>query len=428
MISMRIEKLVYPGKSLARAEDGRVALWDGGLPGDLCEVEIAKDHGRFLEATLLRISEPSAERQPSVCRYSTQCGGCQWLEAPYKSQTQWKKSFVEEALQRIGKIEALPPITFVPSEAPLFYRNRIMLRGHVGAEGDIQIGFFESHSHSLTAITQCQVARPTLNGIIAAIASLKLPTSHKKFRCTLQELAQEKVSVLLEPIEKPYTWIEPLREALSEIACVAWVGLQGEKAPFQVFEDTPTGPMYTLPGIFQQINSKQNQKVRDLIRIDVERKKPKTLLDLYCGSGNLSLQFAHDNIEVVGVEFNAQSIRAAQYTLKNQKLPTMQYLAQDAARYLQTLASSHKTFDYVLVDPPRSGMKELIPSLLQSNIPYLTYVSCNPTTLARDLGQLAAKYQVDAITAYDFFPQTYHVETVAFLSLREKIPFIAEFL
>ncbi len=415
-----IEKLIFPGKSLARCEDGRVVFWEGGLPGDRCEVEIQKDKGRFLEATLMRILEPSPLRHSSPCEYSATCGGCQWLEAPYAHQTAWKKAFVEDSLQRIGKIAALPPVEFVPSAALLGYRNRILLRGHVGGAGQIQVGFFASASHNMVPISQCQVASAPINEVVLALSKMRLPDGNKKFRCQIQEIAGEKaeptVLVLLEPIEKPYTWVEPLRAQLAAHPRVAWVGMQGEKPPFFVFEKGDRATAFTLPGIFQQITTAQNQIVRTRIAEHVHSKKPRSLLDLYCGAGNFSLQFAEMGIEVTGVEFSADSIRAAQHTVATHGWQRMTYVAQDAERYLREQKVAR--FDYLLVDPPRSGMKELVPHLLRLRIPSIAYVSCNPTTLARDLGQLLELYEIASVTAFDFFPHTYHVETLVFLSLR----------
>ncbi len=419
-----VEKMIFPGKSLAKGEDGRVVLWEGGLPGDQCEVEILKDKGRFLEATLVRIVTPSPLREPSVCVYSDTCGGCQWLEAPYADQVEWKKSFVEDSLRRIGKITALPPVQFVASPEPLLYRNRILLRGHVDAAGQIQVGFFASNSHALVPISRCQVASEPINELVATLAKMRLPSGNKKFRCQIQEVAGESgpaLLVLLEPIEKPYTWTLPLRAQVAAHPRVAWVGMQGEKPPFFVFEKLNTATTFTLPGIFQQINTKQNLTLRAQIWDHVQQKKPRSLLDLYCGAGNLSLQFAETGIEVTGVEFNADSIRAAMHTVAVHGWPKMTYVAQDATRYLQRQVQQSARFEYLIVDPPRSGMKELIPFLLQLRIPSLAYVSCNPATLARDLGQLLEIYETESVIAFDFFPHTYHVETLVLLSLRKSM-------
>ena len=406
---------------MAHCEDGRVVLWEGGLPGDRCEVEILKDKGRFLEAALVQILTPSPMRQPSVCAYSDTCGGCQWLEAPYGEQVTWKQSFVADSFQRIGNITALPPIHFVPSPQPLAYRNRILLRCHVSATGHIQTGFFSANSHALIPIARCQVASASINEIVGALSNMQLPTGNKKFRCQLQEITGENghsLLALLEPIEKPYAWIEPLRTQLAAHPLVAWVGIQGERAPFYAFETLKIGTAFTLPGIFQQINSEQNKALRTQIEAHVARKKPRSLLDLYCGAGNLSLSFAKSGMQITGVEFNKDSIRAAQHTVEKQGWKSMTYIAQDALHYLQTQVQKPGHFEYLIVDPPRSGMKELLAPLLRLRIPSIAYVSCNPATCARDVGRLLEAYDIESIMAFDFFPQTYHVETLVFLSLR----------
>jgi 23S rRNA (uracil1939-C5)-methyltransferase len=194
-----------------------------------------------------------------------------------------------------------------------------------------------------------------------------------------------------------------------------------KNAPWQLFDHLDQQDYWTQPGLFQQVNRLHNHKLRQTIRAWVDELGPKRILDLFCGSGNLSLGLYKPERQIFGLEFNRPSIACAQVNLEknqlHQKVDRPQYFSGDAEKHLWKSARAGETFDLVILDPPRQGFfKGMVPLKLCSPKAVI-YVSCDPATLARDLSYLCRndEYQIEKVIGLDFFPQTYHIETVVLL-------------
>ena len=182
---------------------------------------------------------------------------------------------------------------------------------------------------------------------------------------------------------------------------------------------------HTTADQFQQVNHTANQQLRNFVRKEVldALEDRGTILDLYSGSGNLSLPLAKvGKFSIRCVEQEKKAIQVGRLNKSKNQLSGIEFIEADSGKYLRQFTERQETADLLLIDPPRAGIGNLLNSVLVSGIEYLIYVSCNPTTLARDLGMLKTKYEVRKVHCFDFFPDTYHIETVTVLKLRRSLP------
>ena len=424
-LELKIDNTAFGGKGVARHE-GKVFFVEDALEGDVVLAQILEDNDRYATAKAVEIRSPSPWRGPSPCKFSHECGGCQWQGVPYEQQLVWKKSFITNALQRIGKLGSDLNCEILGSPSAQEYRNRIMVRGRLQTDGRIVVGYFRRGSRDFVAIDTCKIASPRLNAFIERISALKLdpaPSEEIRFRFEMQDLpsiAANDPHLLLsvyEPDQGGVTANDLVRE-LKKAGGVLWAGSVRDlhKADFVRFETDLGIDFHTAAGLFQQVNIPHNHVARRLVLDTVSRLKPSNVLDIFCGSGNLSLAIAKLGIPVKGVEFSKRAIEAAAFNCKENNITNAEYFSGDTEKFLWRASKANENYDLVIADPPREGMfKALIP--LKNLAPkYIIYVSCDPTTLARDLGSLCKKdYRIIELKALDFFPNTYHIESFVVL-------------
>lgn len=423
MLDITIEKMSFGGEGIGYHE-GKVIFVDGALPGDRVTVKVYREKKSFAKATALKLIEHSKDRVPSTCIYSDTCGGCPWMNARYEDQLEWKKSFINSALSKIAKLDSFKIDRMIASENRLGYRNRVKLKARVSKDGKLSLGFFAKQSHKLVSIDSCKIADPLIDKAIGWLSKKHLSLTLKQDILTdieLQVIKPEDPSLMADISFHPKTpRHQALSHALTELlrTCpeISWVSCEGfsPKKRF-TYDRQDQIEFLSSNGEFQQVNLKANHTLRSYIKDLIKAHKPKKVLDLYCGSGNLSLLCSDTESMIIGVESNLESIKTAGQTLEKNNIKGAEYLrakAEDMGRLLDKKGP----FDFVIVDPPRAGLGEAIAGLMALKASHICYVSCDPNTLARDIGLLAKEYNLTEVIGLDFFPQTYHVETVAYLS------------
>ncbi len=419
-LSIKIEKVIYGGLGLGTYEGKKVFIPET-FTGDSVHYEVTKDHKNYSEGRVLQTLEQSSHRIPSPCVYSEKCGGCQWINIDYKSQLEAKASFIQEAFERLGGLEIKSPIPMTPSSQRFHYRNRILLRGTL-ENGKVTVGFFQKESHTQIPIKKCMIAHEAHNRLIHYLNEVTLEkTRSQKFRLEIQvqpKLYENKspcLLITLIPIEKKHE-LQDLCLALENYPETLFLTYLNEnkKSPFFLFEENSRLEFYGKPGIFQQINTETNKLLREQVKRLVEKTKANSILDLYCGSGNLSLELSDGIRKITGVEVNKASIEVASYNVKKNSLLLINYKSQSAQEFLQEQKGSGLT-DLLILDPPRRGAKEDLIYIKKLNPKFILYVSCDPTTAARDYKTLSDSYTLESLEGFDFFPQTYHVETLLLL-------------
>lgn len=423
-IELTISDVAYGGRGIAR-RDGKVYFVPHTLPGDQIIAQVDEDHERYADASMVSFVQSSATRIPAPCPVFKSCGGCLWQNAPYHEQLKWKENFVRSALKRIGKVTEDTTISMHGSVNPYAYRNRIHLKATVDTSGGLHLGFYSEGSHQLVAIESCGIAVEPLNQAFQAIAKIKAPElSGQKFKIELQSIAlphdpeQIPVTAVIFPEDRGLIPLfSNLTQQLREQIGLIWAGCisQTDSAPFLPYDFQHGIHFYTKPGIFQQVNLPLNREVRSLLLSRVQDLGIETILDLFCGSGNLSLPLTAITKSVVGVEYSARAIECAKFASISNRLTNATYIAADAEQHVWGAAKKGLQYDLVIADPPREGMYKTNIPLLKLAPRFICYVSCDPATLARDLGRICKDYKILSIDCFDFFPQTTHIETMVWL-------------
>ncbi len=421
MTTYYIEAMSFGGRGIAK-KDGKIFFISGAVVGDEVEIEITKNKKRFAEARVTKIISSSKENPTASCSVSEECGGCQWQRAPYDKQLEWKKSFIKDALRKTSKIpeDQTPEIEMVPSDKIYNYRNRTNFKMKVESSGKVIVGFFKEKSHQLLPLVRCEISDPTVNELVSWLCQQQL--TKKKYPINLElELQKVENGILAGLNFHPKTRKNEKEEIYKLLKTNPLIISANEKkeitGDFQLFDDSDI-KYYTRAGQFQQVNIEANRKLRSIIAEKAAELNIDTVVDLYCGGGNLSLHLAKKGHKVWGIEVNAESIKSAQYTLTENNIEA-EYKAGKTEKFLQK--KDLPKIDLVITDPPRRGMAESIEELCKLKARYIFYVSCDPNTLARDLEIFSSKsYELESIYGFDFFPQTYHIETFAILKYKDQ--------
>jgi len=389
-----IDKWVYGGAGLGRV-DGKVVMTPFTLPGERVRVEFVTDHGGFAEAKVAEILERSAERVEPQCPLFGRCGGCHYQHAGAQFQAAQKAAIVREVFQRVGKTQTPEQIGIIAGE-PWGYRNRTQFH----SDGR-DIGFLEAGSHNLVSVEQCPISAPKINESLQALRYMIRDRGWPRFVRSL-ELFTNGERTMVNVLET-----ESSRGVAKGF--FDWAGKQIPGADRGALEYEAAGMQFRVShGAFFQVN---RYLVDALADAAVEGATGGIALDLYSGVGLFTLRLAKQFTKVAGVESNHQAARDLTFNAERAGL-TIPVHPMQAEQYLEGRKS---TPDFVLADPPRSGLgKHVVEHLIRLKPAEIRVVSCDPSTLARDAaGLIAGGYRFEKLTVVDLFPQTYHVESIA---------------
>ncbi len=416
----QIEKLVPGGAGFLRLSNGQGAFARGALAGDRIRVEVAEDHKGYLQATRWHLLEASPDRVQPVCPVQGSCGGCDLMTLDYRAQLREKAGILRDALTRTGRFEVLPELGFIAADQPLAYRSRIRL--HIASGG--RLGFFAAESRELVEIPGCPIAHPELEQALLTLRAIA--SQHRPQLAAFSELELRvapggpRLALRLVPAKRPFDDATAMIAALSREFQVT-VGERSSAPEDDQRFPLPGGVELRVSGAaFTQVNWAVNQRLVQALLDGAEQRAVTTFCDLYCGAGNFSLPlFARGKIGV-GIEGSKPAIAAAKRASVEQGLTRARFIAGDVKEALANLPRT-EAFELVVLDPPRSGAREVLPELIRRAPRHIAYCACDPVTLARDLRTLCdSGYLLSAVSGFDMFPQTHHFETLAWLERNQE--------
>ena len=387
MVEVTTERLAYGGDAVAR-HDGLAIFVPFAAPGERLRVRITERKKNFARAVIDRILEPSPSRREPHCQYFGDCGGCQLQHITYEKQLESKVGFVRDALERIGRID-WPHEIGIRHAVEFGYRGRAQVKIDRRAG---RVGFNRASSNAVCDVTGCPILVPELDEALRSLWSAlgHAPGSNDKLPNRLQvELAAGESGVSFDP---------------------ALEGLPGG-----ALRRTVHGAVYKFgPSTFFQANP---GLLEELVDEAVGTESGDVAIDLYAGVGLFTIQLARRFTRVIGVEADTATAEFARENISANRVTNIEFHNNAAEPWLKRLVEVNAPApDLMLLDPPRSGAAEAIRHIVGLKPSRITYVSCDPTTFARDLRTLLdSRYEISRITAIDLFPQTYHVEAVAAL-------------
>ncbi len=389
--------------------DGKAVMVAGAVAGDRLDVEIVSERRDYAVAKIREMLHASADRRAAPCPYLPRCGGCDWQHIDYGAQVRFKGEVVARELGHALGVAIDPAGLVEPAPAEFGYRSRIRLR--VGAKG--VLGFYSAGSNTIVEIDSCMVAEPGIR------MPLHLARSLGKRVEEIEVVRDGAREVQVAHLKKPAAE-EDLRRAgnvLESDREIAGIVLRSATHRATVGDSAVAIELEAGLSIevdadfFSQVNRAQNQKlVASVMEMAAIRESP-AVLDLFCGAGNFSLPASRRGARVTGVDADAGAIAAAARNAARFKFRDAQFVAMKASATADFLHRARYRPEVIILDPPRTGAPDLMEPIIKLRAPGVIYVSCDVTTLARDLRVLAAAgYKINRVRGFDFFPNTHHVE------------------
>lgn len=429
--------------------EGRAVFVPRTAVGDQCDVRIIKVTKNVAFGRLEKLVVPSAARICPVCPAADKCGGCCYQHITYEEELRAKEKKVRDALTRIGGQDetVLRGITGAPTTE--HYRNKAQYPVGRDADGRVVTGFYRPRSHDIVPIEQCQIQSETADCIAAVVRQWMQefdvpPYDYGTKRGTIRHIyvrvgeksgesqltliaATRKMSALDELVRR-------LREAAPSLTGILLNHNQrgdnvilGDRTDVlwgePMLEDRLCGHSFLLsPEAFYQVNHAQAERLYACAVEFAGLTGEETVIDLYCGAGTITLTLAEQAKTVIGVEIVPEAVENARQNAARNAMDNVEFLCADAGQAARQLAARGVQADVLVVDPPRKGMDEQTrDAILRMQPPRVVYVSCDPATLARDVRELTgAGYTLEYAQAFDLFPRTSHVETVALLKAKGR--------
>jgi 23S rRNA (uracil1939-C5)-methyltransferase len=429
-MQLKIEKLIYGGDGLARlpADDrgpGKTVFVPFVLEGEEVDAVLAEQKPGFARASLKRVTAASPDRVEPGCKYFQRCGGCHYQHASYEHQLKIKAEILRETLRRTAKVELPYELQIHPSPE-WGYRNRTRLK--VQRAPEFALGYYRLRSHQLLPVEHCPISSPLINRAMATVWERgrlgEIPAVVRE----LELFADHADEVLLvEAYCEPRTSQEDAQATVDKLASI-----MREVKGAAVFEQPPANQLVepkrlaasgsttivyrtkragyrVSTGAFFQTNRFLIDELADIV---VGGASGQTALDLYAGVGLFSVPLKQSFAQVIAVEASQTSYA----DLRQNAGQEVKAVRATTAQYLDQASGIHP--DLVVTDPPRGGLGEnVVRSLARLGAPRIAYVSCDPSTLARDLRTLLILgYRIERAHLIDLFPQTYHIESVFHLA------------
>jgi len=450
LIEAEITDVAFGGRGLTRL-NGLAVFVDQAVPGDRAAIRIFKKKKNHAEARVVELIEPSPFRVSAPCEYSGFCGGCKWQFLNYDQQLVYKRRHVAESLAHIGFIEDAVVHPTIPSERTFGYRNKMEFscadrRWLLPAEferEDIDRGFaiglhvpgtFHKVIDTKRCLLQPDLGNRLLSDVRAWIRSSGLPVyglrSHEgfwRFLVLRHSAAYDQWMVNIVTAAEDLKAVEPLADRLRRdhprvVSVVNNVTSRKAGVALGEFERLLSGAAVIVdkigdfefeisPNSFFQTNSRGAAVLYETVRDYAGLTGDETVLDLYSGTGTIPIVLAGHCRRITGIEIAASAVADAEKNCRKNGVTNSTFIQGDIRL---SLAQLEQRPVVLVIDPPRVGMhKDVVKQVLELGVERIVYVSCNPATLARDLGMMADRYQVVEVQPVDMFPHTYHIEAVA---------------
>lgn len=424
-VTIEIEGLDHAGRGVGRLND-KLVLVHGALAQETVEARLIARNRGYDEGLVTRVDQASPERVEPECPWFHRCGGCALQHLEHASQLRYKHQRLVDDLQRIGGV--MPEHWLEPLTAEVWqYRRRARLSARwVAAKARVLVGFREQQGGFVADIQDCRILHPDFSQRLQSLSELLTGLSVADAVPQIEIACGDTSAAMVIRHLRALNADDRLRlKAWSQDHSIA-VYLQ-PKGPDSVHRLWPEQHrlFYRLPAFeleldfhpqhFIQVNAGLNQR---LVQRVVELLAPQSherVLDLFCGLGNFTLPLARRAGQVTGVEGSAQLIAAAQANAQSNGIENLRFDVADLTEDVSTKPWFSEQFDAALIDPPRSGALEILPLIAASGARRLVYVSCNPTTLARDAAELVCAHGYRLISAgiADMFPHTAQMESLA---------------
>ncbi len=442
IIEAEIKDLAFDGKSVGTL-NGKIIFLNGGLPGEKVRARITRKKRNFSVGKVLDIISKSNERISAPCWHFDICGGCTWQDLGYERQLSYKRKQVIDCLEHIGKLKNIEVKDIIGAKDKFFYRNKMEFSFNSTDDGGFNLGLhrrgkFDEIFNVEKCLLQSERSNRIVNSFRDFVTGKKLPvydverhTGLLRFLVIREGKNTDQVMINIVTSDGEIPGIDEwINEIISEIPQIRTIVhninrqksniAYGEKENVLYgdgfIEDSILGRHFRIfANSFFQTNTKQAENLYSKAYEYLIPKKDDHLLDLYCGTGTIGI-CASDKVDrVLGIELEPSSIRAAEENASLNNITNIEFRAASVQDILRIEPELFSDITCAIVDPPRAGLHpKALKQLISINLPRLVYISCNPSTFARDAAKLVdSGYEISSVTPVDMFPHTMHIELVA---------------
>lgn len=443
IVELEIESLVFGGRGIGEFEGRKVFVPDT-VPGDKVEAKLTRIKPKFMEARLERVVRPSERRVEARCPHFDVCGGCKWQFLPYEEQLRVKEQQVRDSLERIGGLDGTIVSEIIGNASPWFYRNKMEVSFGPG-EDSLKLGFYPPGFHyEVFDLEECYLQSEMMPELVARVREWAVDMGLEFYKKDTGEgflrnfiiregkRTGERMVILVTSMHEfpeAESFVALFDE--SEVSSIFWMQVDQERGRrTEIHEHHLFGKRVLTealelengerlefdiqPQAFFQTNTLQAEVLYSEVISLAELNGDEVVFDLYCGTGTIGLFCAHKAREVVGVELNPSAVASAKVNAAKNGIENVRFELGSVDSVLESLEGSP---DVVIVDPPRAGLGEtVVEQVCGFGARRVVYVSCNPTSMARDLKQFGELgYVCKKVQPVDMFPQTHHVECVCLL-------------
>ncbi len=445
MVKATCTDLSFEGKGVAKV-NGQVVFVSGFLPGEVGDIEIDYRRNGQLFGHIRKLDKVSPDRVEPRCKIASACGGCVFQQYSYKAQLEYKRGKVKEQFRKIAKMD-IEPKPCLGMENPYYYRDKIQMPFGKDRRGNIYSGFYKENTHIIVPVEKCHIEDERADRILSVIRKLM-----KSFRIEpyvederygvirhvliRTSYYKEQVMVVLVTNMDSFPGRNNFVKALVKECPIITTVVQnintrstnvilGEKEHVLYgrgyIEDSLCGVSFRIsPKSFYQVNPEMTEVLYDEAMKAAGLSKEDIVFDAYSGIGTIGLIASKHCKEVISVEIVPAAVHDAVSNAKNNGITNFRAYCDDASSFMVKMAEKGEKVDVLFMDPPRKGSDErCLNAVLKLRPDRIVYVSCDPSTLARDVAYVSKSYNVVSVQPVDMFPHSYHVETVCALSLKK---------
>jgi 23S rRNA (uracil1939-C5)-methyltransferase len=462
-VTLTIESAAFRGKGVAKV-DGLAVFVYGTAPGDVVKARIIKKKKNYREAKLLEVLEPSKDRISPKCQHANVCGGCSWQHVPYAKQIEYKGQQVADHIRRLGGLTETTIHPAMGSEHDFYYRNKMeysfanrrwLTQEEINKDEFVDDSGFAAGMHApgrfdkILNLNECHLQQKESFQILDFVRSYCIKNDIPPFDAMKHEgfirhlmirnsYHTDDFMVNLVTYQDDQELIKKLSDELLEnfpVITTIVNNINDTKSPTSIgrIEKVIYGPGFIVdkignhtfkihPNAFFQTNTAQAERLYEVARDYADLQDGEIVYDLYCGVGTLSLFMSQKAEKVLGIELVEVAVENAKFNAKENNVDNVSFIKGDMKDvFTEEMVNEFGAPDVLITDPPRAGMHpDVVKRLKELKVPKLVYVSCDSSTMARDLKELDEVYDIIEVQPVDMFPQTYHVEAVAKLRLKQS--------
>lgn len=446
LVHARCVDLSFEGKGVCKAGDFTVFV-DGMFIGEEGDIEITYKRNGAYFGELRKLTQKSDKRIQPLCKICHSCGGCCFQQLSYEAQLSFKARKVKEQFRKIAKLD-VEVDECVGMDEPYWYRNKIQMPFAKDSRGRVYCGFYKPQTHVIVPVDECFIedkrAKPIIDECKSLFTSMRIePYREDERRGVVRHVLiktsyyREQIMVVLvtacDSFPKRGELVKELTKRHPEITTVIQnvntrdtSVILGEKERVLFgkgyIEDCLCGVGFQISSkSFYQTNPIMTEKLYSYAMEAAGLTGNEIVFDAYSGIGTIGLIASRKAKEVISVEIVPSAVKDGIKNSKRNGITNFRMYCDDATSFINKMAKANEKIDVLFMDPPRKGSDERFLKAVRKLKPTkVVYVSCDPSTLARDIAYLTSDYQVDSVRPFDMFPQTFHVETVATLTLKNN--------